>query len=168
MHLALRVASALAALLFVSVAQADPIPQPKGDAVLTVSGNIANTNEEGAAVFDLEMLEGLGMETIETSTPWFTGKVKFEGVPLAKLIEVVGGEGEEITAIALNDYRGVIPTEDAKKFGVLLALKRDGEYMPIRDKGPIFVVYPYDSDPELHKQMYYGRSVWQVSRLVVR
>ncbi len=34
------------------------------------------------AVFDLAMLEKLGMKTIETTTPWYTGKVRFDGIPL--------------------------------------------------------------------------------------
>jgi hypothetical protein len=40
--------------------------------------------------------------------------------------------------------------------------------MPVRDKGPLFVIYPYDSRPELKSQLYYGRSAWQVSKLVIR
>lgn len=158
------------AFLFAASVMADPakLEAPEGTTILSVSGNIAVTNADGAAEFDREMLEELGMQTIVTSTPWFTGKVTFEGVPLAKLLERVGAKGEEIVAIALNDYRGQVPVADAEKYGVILALKRDGEYMPVRDKGPIFIVYPYDEYAELHDQMYYGRSVWQVARLVVR
>jgi hypothetical protein len=51
---------------------------------------------------------------------------------------------------------------------VILALKRNGEYMPVRDKGPLFVIYPFDSKPELKTQTYYGRSVWQVAKIVVK
>lgn len=31
------------------------------------------------------MLEKLGMKTVETTTPWYTGKVRFDGIPLNKL-----------------------------------------------------------------------------------
>ena len=51
---------------------------------------------------------------------------------------------------------------------MLLALKRDGEYMPVRDKGPLFIVYPFDSRPELRHQRFYARSAWQLARLDVR
>ncbi|MFC7692861.1 hypothetical protein ACFQY5_28160 [Paeniroseomonas aquatica] len=50
----------------------------------------------------------------------------------------------------------------------MLALKRDGNYLTIRDKGPLFIVYPYDTNAELRSPRYYGRSAWQVARLVVR
>ena len=69
--------------------------------------------------------------------------------------------------VALNDYASSIPISDFAAHGVILALKRDGQYMPVRDKGPLFIIYPYDSSPELKSQMYYARSVWQVKRLEV-
>lgn len=32
----------------------------------------------------------------------------------------------------------------------------NGQYMRIRDKGPLFIVYPYDSSAELQNQIYYS------------
>ena len=58
--------------------------------------------------------------------------------------------------------------EDFAKHHVILAMKRNGDYMPVRDKGPLFVIYPYDSEPELKSQIFYGRSAWEVARLVVK
>ena len=145
-----------------------PLGQPVEKPMLTVSGKIAVTNKDGAAQFDRAMLEGMGMVSIETNTPWYKGSVKFEGVSLAKLMAAVGASGDKIVAVALNDYAVEIPMEDIKKYNVVLALKRDGEYMPVRDKGPLFIVYPYDSDPELKSQNFYSRSAWQVARLEVK
>jgi hypothetical protein len=71
-------------------------------------------------------------------------------------------------ATALNDFSTEIPVSDFSRYGVLLALKRDGNYMPVRDKGPLFIVYPYDSSPELKAQKFYSRSAWQVAKLLVR
>ena len=68
--------------------------------------------------------------------------MKFEGVSLDKLMKAVGANGERVVAVALNDYSSEIPIEDFAKYKTILALKRDGEYMPVRDKGPLFVVYP--------------------------
>ena len=84
------------------------------------------------------------------------------------LMKQVGASGTTIQALALNDYSTDIPIEDFNRYDVILALKRDGEYMPVRDKGPLFVVYPYDSDPELRSQKFYSRSAWQVKALVVK
>ncbi len=46
---------------------------------------------------------------------------------------------------------------------VVLALKRNGAYMPVRDKGPIFIVYPFDQDPQFFDQVYMTRAIWQLN-----
>ena len=91
-----------------------------------------------------------------------------EGVGMARLMDFVGATGSSITVKALNDYATDIPMEDFNKYPVILALKRDGAYMPIKDKGPLFIVYPYDSDPNLKHQRFYSRSAWQVGQIVVK
>ena len=67
----------------------------------------------------------------------------------------------------LNDYTTIIPIDDFYKFPVIMALKMNGQYMRIRDKGPLFIVYPYDSSAELQNQIYYSRSAWQVSKMII-
>ena len=79
----------------------------------------------------------------------------------------VGAAGQTITALALNDYSTTIPISDFDTYKVILALKRNGNYMPVSDKGPLFIVYEFDSDPTLQQQKYYSRAAWQVARLVV-
>lgn len=149
-------------------ARAGTLPIPRGKPILTISGRIVNSNSGDTAIFDRAMLEGLGIITIETHTPWYHDVVRFDGVPMEALMKIVGASGDTVTAIALNDYISEIPMADFSKYGVILALKRDGQYMPIRDKGPLFIVYPYDSRPELQSQQYYSRSAWQISKLVVK
>ncbi len=148
--------------------EAAPLPNPTSKPILTVSGKIASTNKGETAEFDREMLESLGMVSFETETPWYNGKVKFEGVPLSKLMQHLGAKGEHLLVVALNDYSSDIPMADVMKYNVLLALKINGEYMPVKDKGPLFIVYPFDSDPELKNQTYFGRSVWQIAKIVVK
>jgi hypothetical protein len=145
-----------------------PVLQAADKTILTVSGKISPANIGGVVNFDRASLEALGMVAMETTTPWHKGVVKFEGIPLHKLMQSVGATGERLTVIALNDYSSELPIEDFAKYNVLLALKRDGEYMPVRDKGPLFIIYPYDALPELRSQKFYGRSVWQVARLIVK
>lgn len=158
----------LAAWIGISHAQAAELPAPKDRVILTVSGKISVTNKNDAAEFDRAMLEAIGVESFTTATPWYTGPVKFEGVPFKKLMEQVGASGQTLSVVALNDYTSEIPMEDLEKYNVLLALKVNGEYMSVRDKGPIFIIYPFDTDPDLQHQTYYGRSVWQVAKIIVK
>jgi hypothetical protein len=144
------------------------LAQPKDKPILTMTGQIGVTNQSGAAVFDRAMLESLGLVAIETQTPWYANKVRFEGVPMSKLLQVVGASGQKLSVTALNDYKTDIPVEDFKRYNAILALKRDGQYMPVSDKGPLFIVYPYDAHAELKSQKFYGRSAWQVARIEVK
>ncbi|ACM38696.1 MULTISPECIES: oxidoreductase [Rhizobium/Agrobacterium group] len=151
----------------VSMALAGTFAEPKGKPILVISGNIENRNTAEGAAFDLGMLEAIGSTVIKTANPWYEGRTAFEGVPLKKLMDFVGAKGTKVTAVALNDYVTTIPLDDFNRFNVLLAFKRDENYMPVRDKGPLFIVYPYDSDQQLQSQVYYMRSAWQVSKLIV-
>ncbi|KLK94166.1 oxidoreductase [Microvirga vignae] len=152
----------------IGAARAETLPTPKERPILTISGNISATNKGNTAIFDRAMLEALGTVSFETETPWYSETVKFEGVPLAKLMQHVGAKGEHIVVTALNDYSSDIPFADIMKYNVILAMKQNGQYMSVRDKGPLFIVYPFDSDPQLKHQTYYGRSVWQVYKIAVK
>ena len=169
--LGLSGALALAPAAFLAAARqaiAGTIAPAKGKVILKISGRITNTNGDGTAEFDVAMLEALGMDSFSTMTPWYAERVTFEGVPMTRLLDFVGATGTSVTVSALNDYATEIPIDDFKKYRVILALKRDGAYMPVKDKGPLFIVYPYDSDPELKHQRFYSRSAWQVARIVVK
>ncbi len=164
---ALLAGASAVAMNSVSNAWADVLPAPTVRPILAISGMIAVRNFGDEARFDRPMLEALGTTSFKATTPWFEGAVEFEGVPMTRLLHAVGASGDKITAVALNDYTTEIPVSDFDRFGVILALKRNGEYMSIRDKGPLFIIYPYDSQPELQNRRYYARSAWQVARLIV-
>lgn len=78
------------------------LEQPRGKPILIISGAIVRTNIGADAVFDRDMLEALGTETVVTKTPWFDGVTKFSGVRLDESMETVGAEGQAVTATALS------------------------------------------------------------------
>jgi hypothetical protein len=129
---------------------------------------ITITSSSGTVSFDRDQLEAMGLVSVKTSTPWNQGVVNFEGVPLALLLNKANAHGTTATVSALNDYSVDIPTADFAQYGVILAVKRNGSYMPVDDQGPFFVMYPFDSNPSLRAQPYYGRAVWQVKAIAVQ
>jgi hypothetical protein len=52
--------------------------------------------------------------------------------------------------------------------GPIVAFARNGAPMPLRDKGPLWIVYPYDSNPDYQSELIYSRSIWQLDRIEVR
>ncbi|MGE0226013.1 MAG: oxidoreductase [Acetobacteraceae bacterium] len=156
-----------AGLMAANRAFATSLPVAGGKRLLTISGRITKPNHDDIAVFDMPLLESLGLTTIRTATPWFNGPVEFEGVPMTTLMQKVGADGDRLLVFALNDYATEIPMADFAKYQPILALKRDGSYMPVADKGPLFIIYPFDSSAELRNQKFYSRSAWQVARMEV-
>jgi len=143
---------------------AEPLPPAKGAVLLTVSGDIEQTNAPGRAEFDRDMLEGLGKTSFITGSEVSDKPQLFEGVLLSAVLKRIGAQGKMMRASALNDYEITIPLADLK-FEPLLAMTVDGKMLTIRDKGPLWIVYPRDAHEVLHDVQYYARSVWQLNKL---
>lgn len=147
-------------------ARANSLGKPDGEVLLTVTGQIARTNRDGTMVFDRAMLEQLPQTSFTTTTIWTEGKHRFTGVTLADLLDAVRAKGDTLRATALNDYEITMPVEDARD-GALVAYAMDGEAMSVREKGPLWIVYPYDSDISYQSETVYARSIWQLYRIRV-
>jgi hypothetical protein len=50
---------------------------------------------------------------------------------------------------------------------MILAHQMDGQTLTAKNKGPLFVVYPYDSKPELQTVKFYERSIWQLKSIQI-
>jgi len=146
-------------------AVAGEIAKPADEVVLTVSGKIKNTNVGDHADFDMKMLQALPSTSFQTSTPWTTGKLTFSGVSLKDFIGAVGGNGSTLHTVSLNDYAIDIPASDAVEGGPIIAYAIEGKPMSIREKGPLWIVYPYDSNAEYRTETVYARSIWQLRQL---
>ncbi len=143
-----------------------PAVLAQSDAViLTIDGAI----EGGVARdFTRSELEAIGSGQTVTGTPWHDGSPVFEGVPMDMLLAHVGAEGTQADVLALNNYRTTIPLSDFSAYPVLLALKQDGEYLTVRNKGPLFIIYPFDEFTELQTDLYHARSAWQVRSITIK
>lgn len=169
----LRVALAGAMLWLAAAAAglpagADDLPAPAGEPLLTVSGSIARTNRAQKAVFDRDMLEKLPRRTVVTNTVWTDGVQTFEGVPLREVLKAVGATGTIVQAAALNDYAIDIPLDEPAVDDALIADRLNGEPMPVRNKGPLWIVFPFDQKAGLRREVVYSYSIWQLYELRVR
>jgi len=86
---------------------------------------------------------------------------------LRSILEAAGAHGTKLKIIALNDYSAEVPVEDAEKLDTILATRMNGETMSVRDKGPLFLIYPFDKDASLFNEKYFSRSVWQIKTIEV-
>ena len=97
----------------------------------------------------MAMLEALPQHSFITKTPWFKDARKFTGPLLRDVLSPGGRTGHaRCASSALNDYRIDMPVDDARRFDVLLARLIDDKPIAVRDKGPLFMIYPFDSDAD--------------------
>lgn len=158
----------LAVVLFsTGMASAEQMSAPQGDPVLTIIGDIQSTNIEDTAVFDMAMLAAMPAKSFATTTIWTEGKNSFVGVPLSALLKMVGADGGTLRATAINDYSVEIPIDAIDGDVPVIAYEMDGKPMSVRQKGPLWIVYPYDSDADYRSELVYSRSIWQLDRLEV-
>lgn len=142
--------------------RAQELPEPDGQVVFTLSGKIRRTNRGANAVFDMAMLAALPQHHITTRTPWYVQPRKFTGPLLRDVLALALAQAQTLRVTALNDYRIDIPFDDVQRYDVVLARLLDDMPMTVREKGPLFMIYPFDSVPTLRNARYYSRSVWQL------
>lgn len=142
----------LLSLFAVGVAQAEALLRIERDGVLIKE-------------FDRAALEAMPQISFRTSTIWTEGETEFTGVSLLGLLRDCGITDGAFRAIALNDYAVEIPVDELLDEAPIIAHLMDGEPFSRRGKGPLWIVYPYDSSPEFRSETAYGRSVWQLTRL---
>ncbi len=143
-----------------------PATLPKGEVVLTVNQEI-DGQQQVLAYFDLPALQALPIASFETTTMWTDGLQKFEGVDLKIFLDSLGVATGTLIATAVNDYRIEIPVAEIEQGGPMIAYHVNGSPMSVRDKGPLWIVYPYDANPKYQTEVVFSRSIWQMNRLEV-
>jgi hypothetical protein len=154
-----------AAVFCASSAIAGEFSAPKDQILLTASGKIASTNNNGVLELDMAQLAALPQHSFTTSTTWTDGTPTFQGVLLKDYIAAIGATGTNIQLMALNDYQISMPMADVRDDGPMLAYLMNGKPMSLRDKGPIWLVYPYDANADYRSEQAYARSIWQLDRI---
>jgi hypothetical protein len=140
---------------------------PAGPVVLTLSGRVRQPNAGATAQFDMAMLEKLPQTSFSTRTPWYAGPRRFTGPLLRDVLAMAGAHGTLLRVSALNDYKVDVPWADAQRHDLIVARLLDGQPMAVRDKGPLFLIYPFDEQSELRSAVYYSRSAWQLKSIEV-
>lgn len=140
--------------------QLEPI---KSDAAVLTIKSLKGVNE-----YTLAKIESIGLKRLRTSTFWPEDDGVYEGVLLSDLL--VHGGMEKCTSIgitALDDYQVGIPCKDIEKWPVLLATRREGKMMSIREKGPTRIIYPKDLGGDIAFSDMRNRWIWAIKTISV-
>lgn len=137
--------------------------QPASDTILTV------VPAPGADPVHYSDADLAAMTTISfsTSTIWTEGIQEFSGPSLATVLQAAGlpdGAGS-VRLVALNDYAIDLDIAQIEAAAPIVANRIDGAPFGVRDKGPLWVVFPYDSAPRYRAESVYAVSVWQLRHI---
>lgn len=134
-------------------------------ALLTIVDTAAGTR----TVLTRADLDSLPQHQFTTHTDFTDGLTEFRGARAADALARAGITGAaELRMVAANDYTVVIPYSDLVDYGVLLATEVNGERLTLRNRGPIWLMYPLDQYPELKSSTYNDRQIWQLVEIEAR
>lgn len=115
----------------------------------------------------------LPWQELSTHTAWTDGLQRFAGPYLRDVLLLTGRTPAELASRrlrmrALNDFEIEMPARDAWEHGPILARVMNGARMQVRDKGPLWLVYPRDGYPELQDMRFDERWIWQLCEIDIR
>lgn len=107
--------------------------------------------------------------SLRTRTDYTTGEAEFRG-PLVRTVlgEAALRNATSVRMTALNDYSVDIPVEDFLRYDAILATHMNGQHLTVRDKGPIWLIYPISAHRELQNTATNAKLVWQLARIELK
>lgn len=150
-----------------SLSPGDAVPAPNGDPVLRVLGKIDTTNGSHGLTLDVDTIEKLGTSSFEVYEPYEKKRIRFQGVPLARLLDLArpAPGARQVHMVALDDYITDLSMEAARADGLMLATRAaDGSLLPVDRGGPTRLVF-LDGAPGGDDG---GDWIWSIATIEVR
>ncbi|MDR9395542.1 MAG: oxidoreductase [Roseovarius sp.] len=111
-------------------------------------------------------LMAMEQEAFVTSTLWTKGTNEFSGPSLHDVLTQAGArEPFAIKLVAANDYSAPIGPELIDETYPIIANRIDGKRFSIREKGPLWIMYPFDAGTGYKREVNYSASVWQLTEI---
>lgn len=169
-HRATRFASFLVLCAFTALAQAayaETDAASSQNVLLDVKVTDNPTVDGRSVAFDRSKLDALPQHEFKTSTIWTVGQREYSGPSLHDILTTAGVSGGTIHLVAANGYEVNMAWEEIEKTVPIVASKIDGAPFSLREKGPLWVVFPYDQDPRYRTEAIYALSIWQLTEVRV-
>ncbi len=103
--------------------------------------------------------------TFTTTTIWTDGPLTFSGPSLSHLLEVAGAVNGAVNMVAVNDYKVEMPRDRIEPNAPIIANRMNGAPFGIREKGPLWAVFPFDSSDYYKSEETYSYSIWQLTQI---
>lgn len=121
----------------------------------------------GAVTLTDEQLRALPQVVIKTNSPWTESVMEYEGPTLWSVLKEIGATDRDLEMIALNDYIIRLTADRITPDWPIIARLQNGKTMSVRQKGPYWLMFPFDDNQELQTEIFYALSIWQLSQIKV-
>ena len=158
--------SCRAAVLLAAVAFAGANPSfAEEDTLLVLQNGVSDPIK-----FDLAALDALPQHSFDTSTQWTEGTIAFSGPALKDILDaaqISQVEHPTIRLIAANQYEVTLEKRLLEDDVPIVATRLNGQTFGVRDKGPLWVVFPYDLKSSYQTEGVYAASIWQLVEIKI-
>jgi len=117
-------------------------------------------------VFKLTDLDALPQQQFTTSTIWTTEPTAFSGPALADVMASSGLSAEALTLRAVNNYSITMNSSTLEENAPVVATRINGKTFSVRERGPLWVVFPYDADSRYRSEHTFAASIWQLTDIL--
>lgn len=138
--------------------------------VLSVYGDIrVNDRHYDQMDFTLSELQALTQSDITTAHPWSIAPQHYHGVDMNALFGLLFNHRRvlSIQLEALNDFSVAVDWSQIEAFSPILAWQEDEQVMTRRNKGPLWLVLPFDQVPKVQQADFLHFMVWQLRAIRV-
>lgn len=136
------------------------------DALLKILASAETGCPETFALSDVSLLS-LPQQTFKTHHTWSKVADEFSGPLLADVLDQVCPKASKLKLKAINDYQVDLDFNKIKQYEPILAMSVNGERLTVRNKGPIWVMIPFDKYTSVPERSLDEALVWQLSSINV-
>ena len=119
-------------------------------------------NDHARITLTEEDLLALPQVTIETSTPWDEEEITFSGPTLKALLTRYNITEGELNLYASNRYQIQVPWDYIEDTTPIIANRMNGNPFSRRQRGPLWLIFPFDSDDRYRSYEVSAMSIWQL------
>jgi hypothetical protein len=133
------------------------------DTILTVT----NVTEGRNVSFSYDDLLELPQIEFRTTTIWKSEVDSYSGPSLATVLDAAKMPYADLRIYAINDYAADFPAKKIEADAPILTIQVNGEPFSVRQKGPIWLLFPFDDNDDYRTEDNFALSVWQLRQIDV-
>lgn len=134
--------------------------------LVSASDTLGIKNGDVSIELSTDDIANLTQTSFETTTIWTEGEIEFSGPSLKSVLELADITDGVVSLTAINEYTIEIAVSDITDDAPIVANKMNGKPFNRREKGPYWIVFPYDSDKKYQQEEIYAVSIWQLVSIV--